>query len=721
MNKEMPIFALDIGTRSVVGLMLQQKNDRYEILDMVIKEHHERAMLDGQIHDVLAVANVMKDIKETLEQTYGPLKRVSVAAAGRALKTERAEATLFITGKPMMTKEDVMHLELSAVQQAQAKLASQQQEQSHHYYCVGYSVVNYKIDGQEIGSLIDQQGTEASVEVIATFLPKLVVESLLAALQRAGLEMEALTLEPIAAINVLIPPTMRRLNVALVDIGAGTSDIAITDLGTVVAYGMVPIAGDEITEAISDHYLLDFPLAEKAKRELSTNETVTITDILGFETEVPREEMIAAISDAIDKLAHAISEEILLLNNGKPPKAVMLVGGGSLTPELPKRLAEKLQLPENRVAIRGIDAIQKLDLTPEIATRGPELVTPIGIAIAAKQNPVQYISVHVNKQLIRLFDMKRLTIGDCLLAAGIPFHKLYGKPGMALVVTVNGQTVTVPGTYGEPPLIIKNGTTASLDDPVQDGDNIVVEKGKDGVPAMIRLKDLIDELPCKNVIINGKHYEVKAVVYQNGQVASLDNNVNDRDVIVIKMPETIEQLLQQLHLVDWIQKIKPFTVNINGSSVEFKQFSGKLYKNNIEAKLHSNFEDGDVIEIENGTNPTVIELATAKNIQLTYSIPITFHGKPLTLSQRIIEVYKEGQLLNETDVIENGASLELVEKKREPFIFQDIFNYVQIDIPSSASTTFTLLKNGEPVTFYEPIAPGDELQIVWESTRAEIN
>ena len=56
---------------------------------------------------------------------------------------------------------------------------------------------------------------------------------------------------------------MRRLNVALVDIGAGTSDIAITDKSTVVAYGMVPTAGDEITEALSDHYLLDFPVAEK--------------------------------------------------------------------------------------------------------------------------------------------------------------------------------------------------------------------------------------------------------------------------------------------------------------------------------------------------------------------------------------------------------------------------------------------------------------------------
>lgn len=58
---------------------------------------------------------------------------------------------------------------------------------------------------------------------------------------------------------------MRRLNVALVDIGAGTSDIAITDQSTVIAYGMVPTAGDEITEALSDYYLLDFPVAETVK------------------------------------------------------------------------------------------------------------------------------------------------------------------------------------------------------------------------------------------------------------------------------------------------------------------------------------------------------------------------------------------------------------------------------------------------------------------------
>ena len=351
--------------------------------------------------------------------------------------------------------------------------------------------------------------------------------------------------------------------------------------------------------------------------------------------------------------------------------------------------------------------------------RGPELVTPIGIAIAAKQNPVQYVSVHVNDQLIRLFDMKRLTVGDCLLASGIPLHKLYGKPGMALIVTVNGQTVTIPGTYGQPPVITKNGALVSLDAPVQDGDQIIAEKGKDGDPASIQLKDLIDELPRKTVTINGERYEIKAIVYQNGHLASLDDDVHDRDVIVVNMPETIEELLAELHLSHLLKEATPFTVRINDAVVEIKPFSGALYKNRIEAKPSSSFEDGDVIEIISRITPTVRELAEAKQIRLTHSMPVRFNGEIVTLSKTVSEFYHNGQLLKEDDIVENGATLELIEKKPDPFIFQDIFNYVQVDIPTSASTMFTLLKNGEPVTFYEPLAPGDHLEILWENVEVQ--
>ena len=77
----------------------------------------------------------------------------------------------------------------------------------------------------------------------------------------AGLEVANLTLEPIAAINVAIPEKFRMLNIGLIDVGAGTSDICITKDGKyLVAYGMIPMAGDELTEIISKQYLVDFDM-----------------------------------------------------------------------------------------------------------------------------------------------------------------------------------------------------------------------------------------------------------------------------------------------------------------------------------------------------------------------------------------------------------------------------------------------------------------------------
>ena len=67
-----------------------------------------------------------------------------------------------------------------------------------------------------------------------------------------------MTLEPIAAINVAIPEKFRLLNIALVDVGAGTSDICITKEGTIVAYGMIPMAGDAVTDVIVQAHLVDF-------------------------------------------------------------------------------------------------------------------------------------------------------------------------------------------------------------------------------------------------------------------------------------------------------------------------------------------------------------------------------------------------------------------------------------------------------------------------------
>ncbi|WP_227936568.1 hypothetical protein [Alkalihalobacillus deserti] len=125
-------------------------------------------------------------IKGSLEERHGSLKKVCVAAAGRSLKTMRSRYNTNIETKPMLSRDDLLHLELSAFQNAQFLLANEYEGNApFEYYCVGYSVLNYLLDEEPIGSLLDQMGKQASVEVIATFLPKVVAESLLAALTRA--------------------------------------------------------------------------------------------------------------------------------------------------------------------------------------------------------------------------------------------------------------------------------------------------------------------------------------------------------------------------------------------------------------------------------------------------------------------------------------------------------------------------------------------------------
>lgn len=706
------LFALDIGTRSVVGIILEEQNDHFHVIDIQMKEHKERAMVDGQIHNVLYVADLIRDIKEELEAKHGPLTKVSVAAAGRSLKTEQASITINIKNRPIFTEEDISRLELQAVQHAQQQLLTTKDEENlSHYYCVGYSVLYYKLDGEEIGSLLDQQGDEATIEVIATFLPRVVVESLLAALKRADLEMEALTLEPIAAINVLIPTSMRRLNVALIDIGAGTSDIAITDKGTIVAYGMVPTAGDEITEALSDHYLLDFPVAENVKRQLSTEENILIEDILGFDQMYPKEEIITAIQPAIQALAESIGQEILRLNNQTPPKAIMLVGGGSLTPSLPSELSKVLNLPANRVAVRGIDAIQNLTKDASIPTT-PELVTPIGIAIAAKKAPIQYISVSVNDQIVRLFEMKEMTVADSFLAANIRAKQLYGRPGHGISITVNGQDIFVPGEHGEPASILVNGVTASTKTPIKNGDKILLVAGKNGMDAKATIRDIVDDALIKSVTVQGTIHNIEPIVKVNNKSCSFDLEVKDRDQVDIEPVESIEHLLKQINGFDRLQKLQSFYLLVDGQPLFLPEFSAKLYINGKLGKLHYPFKNGDTILIEDGSPPTVEMVANKLNVTLEEKIVVTFQQETLELSKVCREVLLNGATIAPSSTLVNGSAISIAERDTSKWIFQDIFRFSNWQLPTDFKGQFTILRNGMQSSFDDEIFGGDQLEIL---------
>jgi len=81
--------------------------------------------------------------------------------------------------------------------------------------------------------LAGQKGSRFSVSVVVTYLPKEIVFGKVESLKQAGLAVKYISIEPVVGISVAIPQQLRALNLAFVDAGAGTTDIAVTRAGTV--------------------------------------------------------------------------------------------------------------------------------------------------------------------------------------------------------------------------------------------------------------------------------------------------------------------------------------------------------------------------------------------------------------------------------------------------------------------------------------------------------
>ena len=178
------------------------------------------------------MGDTIREVKEVLEEAIGTsLTQVCIAAAGRVLRTVTTQVTYEYPEETVVTGEDLHTLDLMGIDQAQQELLAEG-DNRYKFYCVGYSVMKYYLNDELFSSLEGHKANKIDEIIIVTFLPEDVVDGLYSAVERAGLQVANLTLEPIAAINVAIPENFRMLNIALVDVGAGTSDICITRDGS---------------------------------------------------------------------------------------------------------------------------------------------------------------------------------------------------------------------------------------------------------------------------------------------------------------------------------------------------------------------------------------------------------------------------------------------------------------------------------------------------------
>ncbi len=550
------VFGLDIGTRSIVGTVGYRTGGKFHVVTQSIREHGTRAMLDGQIHDIYKVGGTIKEVKAELEERIGrPLKDVCIAAAGRVLQTVTLRVDQEMESEREITGEDIYALDSMGVERAYQEFL-EKNDLDMKFYCVGYSVVRYYMNGYTIGNLEGHKAKTIGADLIATFLPEDVVDGLYKAVSVAGLEVVNLTLEPIAAIQVAIPEMYRMLNIALVDVGAGTSDISVTRDGSIIAYGMIPIAGDSLTEVVAKHCLVDFSTAEQIKRDTGVKDVIEYKDIMGLKQTITKEEVERVVSDVIENMTSQVAAKIKELNGDKSVSAVFVVGGGGRLPGYTQALAAKLELQNERVAVRGEEVMMGIEFLEEDARKDSLMVTPIGICLSFYEQSNNFIFVYFNDQRVKIYDNSKAAVVDAAMQAEFSSDGLFPKRGKELNFTVNGKPRIARGEPGEAARITVNGNEADIYTQIRANDQIRVVESTAGEAARMTLGQLPEFGSKMWVEVNGKKVDLPKFASVNGELQSGYYKIQENDEIEILGYYTVRQISEFMDVViDWNMNI----------------------------------------------------------------------------------------------------------------------------------------------------------------------
>ena len=688
MNK---VFGLDIGTRNIVGTVgYLTGDDEFNVVAQCVRQHETRAMLDGQIHDIGRVARTISVVKKELEDQIGePLSEVCIAAAGRVLKTVTTHVEYEYAEETVVSAEDIHTLNLLGIESAQDKL-KEQNDTRYKFYCVGYSVMKYYLNDDLFISIEGHKANKIGEDVIVTFLPEDVVDGLYSAVGQAGLTVANMTLEPIAAINVAIPENFRMLNIALVDVGAGTSDISITREGSIIAYGMIPYAGDELTELIVQHFLVDFKTAEAMKLASTTDREVTYEDIMSISHTIPADEIWDLVQPTVDKITTEVAAKIKELNGDKTVSACFVVGGGGKIHGFTEALAEKLELPAERVALRGEEVLKEVNFEQEDIKKDPLLVTPIGICLNYYEQKNNFIMVRFNGERLKLYDNNRLTIVDAALQAGFPNDQLFPKRGTPINFTVNGAARIARGEAGEPAIVTLNGDPANINTPLVPNCEITIEPSTAGEDAVYTVGQLEEYHEANiTVYVNGKMIVCPKFVQVNGSLEPASYEIKEGDEIETRNYYTVGQVAEFM-------------------DVEVDHDHDILVNNRV--------GDFDTLVYGNFTiDWTVLSFGVAPESENRYNAT---EGTAEEVSDDTDEKQEEAAPESVTDtqnnivVTVNGEAVEMMGK--ESYIFVDIFDRITFDLTAGKGRAIATLINGEEAEFSQPLHDGDRIDLYWK-------
>lgn len=718
-NQGQFVFGLDIGTRSIVGTVGYLNNGKFHVIAQRTREHETRAMLDGQIHDIGKVGQTISIVKKQLEEDLNRnLTEVCIAAAGRVLRTITTKVEYGFESEKEITDEDIYTLATMGVEQAYEEF-HRINDIDMKFYCVGYTPMRYYMNGYQIGNLEGHKAKTIAADLIATFLPDDVVDGLYKAVEMAGLHVVNLTLEPIAAIEVAIPEKFRMLNMALVDVGAGTSDISITKEGTITAYGMIPVAGDSLTDIVVQHCLVDFETAEHIKRQAGTEERIEYLDIMGLPQVIAAEEVRELLKPAVFDMTQKVSKCIKDLNGDKPVSAVFVVGGGGMIDGYTEALAEDLGIARERVAIRGREVMQNIVFELEDARMDSLMVTPIGICLSYYEQSNNFIFVEFNDMRMKLYDNGRLSVADAAMQAQFTNEDLFPKRGRALTFTVNGKSRIIRGSQGEAAVIRLNGDPADLHTQISSGDIITVTASTEGEPGaqeLGRLPELSEQL---HIVVNGNGIDLPRTAEVNGTRENEFYQIKENDVIRVQNCYTVSEVAEFLD-VPLGGDIRVNETPARPNTKIYENFTVSWDMNSVRTfhDLEEEYNEEAEEEQEDAGNERIGAAGESGASEEPESQAARDRNDNKGYDNRGYEnknrKNENAADLREVKVMSNGQFVTLRGKKE--YVFVDIFDFIDFNLKDSRGRTIVTRLNNRSADYMEKLKDGDVIEIYWEES-----
>jgi cell division protein FtsA len=371
MAKSSYIVGIDVGTKKVVALIGEvTEENKVEIVGIGATE--SRGLRKGVVVNLEETTAAVKKAQEEAELMAGvEIGSAYIGISGAHIKSFNSRGVVAVSGKNReITREDIKRV----IDQSKALSIPPDRAIIH---IIPQEFVVDEQDGIKDPLGMSGIKLEVNVHIVTSAVTSL--QNLKTCIQRAGVAIEEIVLNQIATSASVLTPDERELGVGLIDIGAGTTEVAIFERGSLWYSSTIPIGGDNVTNDIAVGLRTPIPEAEKIKKRngciagpgADEQETIEVPSVgKGRKPRVLSRQILAdIIQPRAEEIFRLVDADIKRMGYEKSLNSgIVLTGGTSLLEGLEEVAEEIFDLPVRRGDPGGVGGLVDRVATPDFAT-----------------------------------------------------------------------------------------------------------------------------------------------------------------------------------------------------------------------------------------------------------------------------------------------------------------------------------------------------------------